>query len=59
MTFIVMLHQVRESVHHKSFQLCLTPCDPMDHKLPALSAHEILQARILKCVPMPSSRGSS
>ena len=34
-------------------QLCLPLCDPMD-------CHpEILQARILECVAMPSSRGSS
>ena len=59
MTFIVMLHHVRESVCHKSFQLCLTLCDPINHNLPAFSAHEILQIRILRYVAMPSSRGSS
>ena len=35
-------------------QLCLTLCDPMDS-----SVHGILQAKILKWVAMPSSRGSS
>ena len=49
----------RESVHHKLFQLCLTLCNPVDHNLPAFSAHRILQARILKWVAVPSSMGSS
>ena len=38
---------------------CPTPCDPMDCSLPSSSVHEILQARILVWVAMPSSRGSS
>ena len=42
----------------KSFQLCLTGCNPMDCSLPGSSVHGILQARILKWVAMPSSRGS-
>ena len=40
-------------------QLCLTLCDPMDCSLPGSSVHEIFQARILECVPISSSRGSS
>ena len=32
----------------KSFQLCLTLCDPMDCSPPGSSVHGILQARILK-----------
>ena len=40
-------------------QLCLTLCDPMDFSPPGSSVHEILQARILERVAMPSSRGSS
>ena len=31
----------------------------MDYSLPGSSVHEILQARILEWVAMPSSRGSS
>ena len=34
-------------------------CNPMDHSPPGFSVHGILQARILDCVAMPSSRGSS
>jgi len=33
--------------------------DSMDYSLTGFSVHEILQARILKWVAMPSSRGSS
>ena len=47
------------SVHAKSLQSCLTLCNPMDCSPPSLSAQEILQARILESVAMPSSRGSS
>ena len=39
----------------KSLQLCLTLFDPMDHNLPASSAHGILQPRILEWVSMTSS----
>ena len=34
-------------------------CNPKDHSPPGSSIHGILQARILKWVAMPSSRGSS
>ena len=40
-------------------QSCLTLCDTMDCSPPGCSIHEILQARILEWVAMPSSRGSS
>ena len=40
-------------------QLCLTLCDPMDCSLPGSSVHGILQIRILECVAIPFSRGSS
>ena len=46
-------------MHAKSLQLCPTFCDPLDCIPPASSVHGILQARILKWVAMPSSRGSS
>ena len=36
----------------------MTLCDPMDCSLPDSSVHEILQARILERVAMPSSKGS-
>ena len=40
-------------------QSCPILCDPMDCSLPGSSVHGILQARILKWVVIPSSRGSS
>ena len=41
----------------KSFQLCLTLCNPMDCSSLGSSVHEISQAKILEWVAMPSSRG--
>ena len=46
-------------VRANSLRLCLTLCNPMDCSLPGFSVHEILQARILEWVAMPSSKGSS
>ena len=40
-------------------QSCSTLCNPMDCSLPGSSVHVILQARILECVTIPFSRGSS
>ena len=40
-------------------QSCLTLGNPVDCSPPVSSSHGILQARILKWVAMPSSRGSS
>ena len=40
-------------------QLCPTLPDPMDCSLPGFSVHVIFQARILECVPISFSRGSS
>ena len=37
----------------------LSLCDPLDCSPPGSSVHEILQARILKWVAMPLSKGSS
>ena len=37
----------------------LTLCDPMDYSPPGFSVREILQARILDRVAIPSTRGSS
>ena len=42
----------------KSLQSCPTLGSPMDYNLPGSSVHGILQARILECVAVPSSRGS-
>ena len=39
-------------------QLCPVRCDLMDCSTPGFSVHEILQARILKWVAIPFSRGS-
>ena len=41
------------------FKSCLTLCNPMDSNQPDSSVHEILQARILERVAMPSSRRSA
>ena len=46
-------------VHAKSLQSCLTLCDPTEYSPPGSSVHEILQARIVEWVAMPSSRASS
>ena len=40
-------------------QSCPTLCDPMDCSPAGSSVHEILQAKILKCIAIPFSRGSS
>ena len=39
----------------KSFQSCLTLCDPKDCSPPGFSVHGILQARILEWVAISSS----
>ena len=43
----------------KLLQSCLTLCDPMDCSPPGPNVHGVFQARILKWVAMPFSRGSS
>ena len=40
-------------------QSCSTLCNPMDYSLPGSSVHGILQARILKCIAIPFSSGST
>ena len=47
-----------KTLHWGSLQSCPTLCDPMDCSPPGSSVHGILQARILECVAMPSSRKS-
>ena len=44
-------------MHTESLQSCPL-CNPMDCSPPDFSVHGILQARILECIAMPSSRGS-
>ena len=44
---------------HTHAQLCLALCNPMDCSPLASSVHVIFQARILKWVAIPFSRGSS
>ena len=52
-TFIVCFVKVKVT------QSFVTFCNPMDCSLPGSSVHGILQARILKWVAIPFSRGSS
>ena len=42
----------------KSFQSCLTLCDPLDCSLPGSSVHGIFQAKILEWVAISFSKGS-
>ena len=46
-------------LHAQSCQSCPTLCDPPEHSLPGSSVHEILQARALEWIAMPTSRESS
>ena len=48
----------RLHTHAKSLQLYLTLCNAIDCSLPGPSVNGIPQARILKWIAMPSSRGS-
>ena len=43
----------------QSVQTCPTLCDPVEYSPPGFFVHEILQARILEWVAIPSSRDSS
>ena len=40
-------------------QSCLTLWHPMDYSLPGSSVHGLLQARMLECIAIPFSMGSS
>ena len=55
----VWLFAIPWTVTHHAPLLCLTLCNPMDCSPPRSSVHGILQAGILECVAMPSSKGSS
>ena len=50
---------IKESWDSFITKLYPTVCNPLDCSLPVSSVHEILQARILKWVAVPFSRGSS
>ena len=50
---------LRACMHAQLLQSCPTLCNPVDCSPPGSSVHGILQARILKWVITPSSRGSS
>ena len=43
-------------MHAQSLQSCPTLCDSINRSLSSSSVHDILQARIVKWVAMPSSR---
>ena len=46
-------------VYTKLLQSCPTLCNTVDDNLPVSALHGIFQARILKWVALPSSKGSS
>ena len=50
---------VHAHTHAESLQSCSTLCNGMECSPPGSSVHEILQARILEWIAMPSCRGSS
>ena len=50
---------IKLCMHAQSLQSCLTLCHSMDCNPPGSSVHRISQARILECVVLLSSRGSS
>ena len=50
---------ISEIIIYSFTQPCHTLCEPMDCSPPGFSVCEILQARILEWVVIPSSRGSS
>ena len=57
--FSVFSISIPVCMHANSIQSCPTLCESMDCSPPGSFLHEILQARILEWVVMPSSRGSS
>ena len=54
-----MQHTINMNKVNEVSQSCPTLCDPMDCSLPGSSTHGILQARVLECVAISFSRGSS
>ena len=54
-----LCYTVGPCIRAKSLQSYPTLCDSVDCSPPDSSVHGILQARVLKWVAMPSSRGSS
>ena len=51
-----MIHYIYKYVKVKMLvvQSCLTLCNPIDRNPPGSSVHEVLQARILEWIPLPS-----
>ena len=56
---IIAIVSVFACVHAKAPQLCLTLSDPLDCSQTGSCVHEVLQARMLEWVAMPSFRESS
>ena len=56
MFFTIPFPTHRVCMGAKLLPSCPTLCNPMDCTPPGSSVHGILQARILECVAMPSSR---
>ena len=57
--FLATIFATTVCMHANSFESCPTLCDPVDCSPPGSSVHGILQARKLKWVAVPSSRGST
>ena len=58
-TFVFNIYLYVNVYKVKVTQSCPTLCDPTDCSPPGFSVHGILQARILECIAIPFSRGSS
>ena len=58
-SFLATIFTTTVCMHANSLESCLTLCNPVDCSMPGSSVHGILQARILKWVAVPSSKGSS
>ena len=59
LTFNLSQHQGLFQWVSSLHQPCPTLCDPMDYSPPGSSVHGSLQARILECIAISFSRGSS
>ena len=58
-TFVFKMQKAHRAVKVLVAQSCLTLCDPMDYSPRGSFVHGILQARTLKFIAVPFSRGSS
>ena len=57
--WLIIKNRKEKKVKSEVTQSCLTPCDPMDRSLLGSSVQGIFQARVLKWVAIPFSRGCS